>query len=177
MTTTELPPGLRAANIWLDQIRTLGIEPDQATIDRVTADCHWDRPCGDCAAELGQPHADGCDVARCMRTGEQRIACNGRHDCGSQIWEGMWPGQDVAIEHGFYSYFGDGWVNCGPEDPRASPDLSCWRFNANWDQDAGRWTLDAGYVAYLHNRRQVHARGPLEGGAVGMMPWPGGADG
>lgn len=33
--------------------------------------------CHDCAVEPGQPHADGCDVAQCLWTGGQRLACDG----------------------------------------------------------------------------------------------------
>lgn len=33
--------------------------------------------CGDCGARPGTPHAEGCDVARCLWTGLQRIQCNG----------------------------------------------------------------------------------------------------
>lgn len=33
-------------------------------------------PCHDCAVAVGQPHDDGCDVARCLWTGLQRIACD-----------------------------------------------------------------------------------------------------
>lgn len=32
--------------------------------------------CPDCAAHPGQPHVDGCDVARCLWTGHQRLACD-----------------------------------------------------------------------------------------------------
>jgi hypothetical protein len=32
--------------------------------------------CGDCGAEIGEPHASGCDVARCLWTGLQRIQCD-----------------------------------------------------------------------------------------------------
>lgn len=186
----ELPRSLRVATAWLEQIRAAtGAEPDQATVDRVTSDCHWDRPCGDCAAEIGQPHTDGCDVARCMWTGEQRIQCDGLdghcnceddngydpdgytihtcgqvpHGCGSQIWDGMWPGTDVGVEHGLYSYFDGGWHECGPEHPQASPDLSCWRQLADWDRGRGQWTLDPKQTAYLHSRR---ARLIFESGAT-----------
>lgn len=44
----------------------------------------WQRPpgarCGDCGAEPGQAHADGCDVARCLLTGRQRIQCEPEHE-------------------------------------------------------------------------------------------------
>ncbi len=34
-------------------------------------------PCNDCSAEVGTSHERGCDVARCMWTGQQRIQCDG----------------------------------------------------------------------------------------------------
>lgn len=36
-----------------------------------------DRPCNDCGAKIGEPHGDGCDVARCLWTGGQRLQCAG----------------------------------------------------------------------------------------------------
>lgn len=48
---TELPRGLRIAATWLDQIRAAtGVEPDRATIDRVTGRAFWDRPCPESCA-------------------------------------------------------------------------------------------------------------------------------
>lgn len=35
------------------------------------------RLCRDCGVDPGQPHEGGCDVARCLWTGEQRIQCAG----------------------------------------------------------------------------------------------------
>lgn len=33
--------------------------------------------CPDCQVEPGQPHLDGCDVARCLTNGGQRLMCAG----------------------------------------------------------------------------------------------------
>ena len=59
------------------------------------------RACGDCAVEPGQPHQDGCDVARCTVCGWQRISCDhGSSDAGwGHIWTGRWPG-DEEVEEG-----------------------------------------------------------------------------
>lgn len=31
--------------------------------------------CPDCGAEVSETHASGCDVARCLHTGQQRLSC------------------------------------------------------------------------------------------------------
>jgi len=62
--------------------------------------------CPDCQAAAGQPHASGCDVARCMATGLQRISCDGEHGeyddhgCGQDRWLAGWPGMDDADRYG-----------------------------------------------------------------------------
>jgi hypothetical protein len=50
--------------------------------------------CHDCGVAPGQPHVDGCDVARCRVCGWQRIGCD---HCDSnvgwgQVWDGRYPG-------------------------------------------------------------------------------------
>lgn len=166
--TTILPRGLRIAAAWLDQIRTAtGIEPDQATVERIRADCFRDRRCRDCAALIGRPHEHGCDVENCQWTGIQWIQCGGYtdnplcrcaddenydedgytihtcgqspHDCGSQIWDGVWPGYAECVEYGWYSYFAPPWRQCGPEHPQAGPDLNRLRFDCDWDRERRRW--------------------------------------
>jgi hypothetical protein len=127
-------------------------------------------PCNDCGAEIGQPHDGGCDVRRCMWTGEQGIQCGlgltadccrvlreaGRddlaealayhlglddpeHDCGEDVWTGIWPGTAECIEFGWFSYFGPPWTRCGPDNPAAGPDLTRLHFEARWDREAKRW--------------------------------------
>lgn len=45
--------------------------------------------CHDCHVEQGEPHVDGCDEARCLVTGKQRLTCygeeNGEHHCGYDV--------------------------------------------------------------------------------------------
>jgi hypothetical protein len=60
------------------------------------------RACPDCGVAPGVEHEDGCDVARCTRTGNQRLICGGHEgtvfegmDCGRDVWTGAWP-QDTA---------------------------------------------------------------------------------
>lgn len=53
--------------------------------------------------------------------------CGGPHHCGADRWTGEWPGESDAIALGWFSYFDPadgGWVRCGPDHPRASPDLN-----------------------------------------------------
>ena len=67
--------------------------------------------CGDCAVKPGEPHTGGCDVARCLETGDQRLSCGEDHDHGRDIWTGVWPGEAECIEFGWYSVFTErGWV-------------------------------------------------------------------
>jgi hypothetical protein len=56
-------------------------------------------PCHDCGAEPGKAHTEGCDVARCMVCGGQRLQC----DCmggGGDIWTGLWPGTEECYKLG-----------------------------------------------------------------------------
>lgn len=55
--------------------------------------------CLDCGCLPGRTHLDGCDMARCVATGEQRATCEHRrkmgysspeeHDCGHDVWQGQ----------------------------------------------------------------------------------------
>jgi hypothetical protein len=62
--------------------------------------------CGDCGTRPGQPHEDGCDVARCTVCGWQRIGCeHGTSDAGwGEVWSGVWPGYAECRELGWFSY-------------------------------------------------------------------------
>jgi hypothetical protein len=115
--------------------------------------------CPDCGAVIDEPHRDGCDVARCLATGMQRIQCDGMHysqgppgcfipvTCGQDIWSGLWPGEAECAEYGWHSYFraprpgeqyGE-WVRCDPDHPDAGPDLNRLVIDCAWDQVRGRW--------------------------------------
>ncbi|NUT99182.1 MAG: hypothetical protein HOY78_44975 [Saccharothrix sp.] len=53
--------------------------------------------CPDCGVAVGQPHVvdeidGGCDIARCLVTGLQRLMCVREHDCGRDVWTGWLPG-------------------------------------------------------------------------------------
>jgi len=85
--------------------------------------------CGECAAKPGEPHDDGCDVARCMQTGGQRLSCRQDHDHGQNVWTGTWPGEAECREFGWLTADG------GPDLGRLHP----MRGEARWDRRAGRW--------------------------------------
>ena len=55
--------------------------------------------CHDCGAMPGEPHTGGCDTARCLSTGGQRLCCD-CGDCGQDIWTGLWPGIIEAYKWG-----------------------------------------------------------------------------
>ncbi len=124
------------------------------------------RDCPDCGVLPGVPHEAGCDVARCLRTGMQRIQCgmdiplftslgilhdwlpakppHPGEDCGQDTWTGGWPGVADCIRLGWYSYWMPGsdpcFVRCGRDHPGAGPDLN--RLNplhARWDRTKLRW--------------------------------------
>jgi hypothetical protein len=85
--------------------------------------------CPDCQVGIAAPHLDGCDVARCLATGQQRLCCweatvdvharcphapcadpscdegyhaDPNHDCGQDRWSGFWPGVTDCNWHGWF---------------------------------------------------------------------------
>jgi hypothetical protein len=61
--------------------------------------------CWDCGVEIGVPHLDGCDVARCLVTGvQQRLSCLEDHDHGDDRHTGYWPG---VLECREFNWFTD----------------------------------------------------------------------
>lgn len=107
--------------------------------------------CPDCGVVPSAAHLENCDVARCLVTGHQRLTCHlywldddtpdPAHDCGADVWTGMWPGEAECIELGWYARFeqGIGWVSTTVDDPHARPDLNRLVTEAIWDQAACRW--------------------------------------
>lgn len=119
-------------------------EGDALRIDGVMAE---DR-CRDCWVEPGQVHEDGCDVARCVWTGHQRLACGALladdgHECTNDVWSGTWPGEAECREYGLWAYFvpngNPSWRPCSADHPGARPDLSRLVFEGWWDRDTKRW--------------------------------------
>jgi len=120
--------------------------------DRVPSRCH------DCAVEPGQPHLDGCDVARCLATGFQRIQCGGEEheykgqwygehegECGHEIWTGIWPGVDDCQRLGLWCLDrcseGKGFVPCEAGTPGAREDLNRLYRACKWNAEAQRFEL------------------------------------
>lgn len=108
----------------------------------------WLEPCPDCAAQVGQFHQPGCDVAQCLHHGGQRLMCEmdasyRDHDCGSDMWTGTWPGVEDCRRLGF-------WCTdprtppmrpCSPDTPGASEDLNRLVKDCYWDAEVQRWEL------------------------------------
>lgn len=97
--------------------------------------------CPDCQAAPGHPHHAGCDVARCARTGIQRLMCD--HDDCNTLWTGQWPGTAECAEYGWWIVENPegGWIPCTADTDDAQPDLN--RLNdpahAHWDPNAHRY--------------------------------------
>lgn len=89
--------------------------------------------CPDCDVAVGEAHIDdevdgGCDVARCLVTGLQRLMCDLDHDCGADVWTGWWPGL-LECER-------LGWM-LGP----GFPDLNRLYTEARWDAERRAWVV------------------------------------
>lgn len=91
--------------------------------------------CPDCNVDIGEKHEDGCDVARCLWLGIQRLS---EHDhklagrCGEDVWTGQWPGESEAAFYGLT--------------------LNELQRRGYWDRDKLKWVvpdLEEGVVKYL----------------------------
>lgn len=123
--------------------------------------------CNDCGAEVGEEHDDGCDVARCLAFGSQRIQCGpgsrlvpvghllgggvevihvfDGHGCGRDVWTGQWPGVAECVEFGWWAVFvphgNPSWRRVPAGTAGAHPDLNRLAVEAMWDAGRGRWVL------------------------------------
>lgn len=59
--------------------------------------------CHDCGVKPGKAHLDGCDTARCLKCGGQRLTCN-CEEGGGDIWTGMWPGIKECYTKGYVCF-------------------------------------------------------------------------
>ena len=120
-----------------------------------------------CGARFGEEHTDGCGVARCLAYGSQRLLCGpgrrlvvrGRlpgggvdvdyeddgHDCGRDIWTGLWPGTVECIQFGWWAVFvpygSPSWRPVPAGTPGARPDLNRLAVDAVWSPRRRRWVL------------------------------------
>ena len=94
------------------------------------------KPCNDCGAEVGKPHKRGCDIARCMICGGQRLSC-GCRGASKDIWTGKWPGTEECERFGFWC-IGDGppgnhWRQVPAGTPGAVHDLNRLMIETVWN--------------------------------------------
>jgi hypothetical protein len=91
--------------------------------------------CPDCDVPVGQAHVydevdGGCDLARCLMTGLQRLMCEADHgdgqDCGQDVWTGWWPGLPECERLGWMLAPG-------------LPDLNRLYTEATWDPERRAW--------------------------------------
>lgn len=133
------------------------------------------RHCPDCGVAPGDAHTDHCDVARCLATGRQRLQCEldlsvleelfrapvqkpAEHDCGQELWTGVWPGVAECEEFGWFSYFREPapgerygeWIRCGVDNPRAGADLNRLAIEGVWDTVAHRFRNPSAAGALVH---------------------------
>src|SRR5664280_1538280 len=120
----------------------------------------WDEDseaCYECPAGIGEPHSAGCPIAVCLMTGEQRINCSAAHDCGSDAWSGMMPGEAECEEYGFMCKWVDDagqvidpsdwntvkghWVRTTADDPDGGPDFERLETEAIWDRDRKHFVI------------------------------------
>ena len=112
------------------------------------------RNCPDCGVAPGTEHLigrgegdfGGCDVARCLATGSQRLACGGEYhsgSCGRDVWTGEWPGVAECREFGWYAKMvpGQGWVATTADDPTGMENLNRLFFDAQWSPELRRFVL------------------------------------
>ena len=88
--------------------------------------------CPDCDVMIGEPHVDGCDVARCLVTGLQRLSCEADHDCGTDTWTGRWPGETDCERLGWM-------IMPNRSDLPGLPDLNRLYTQATWNPATRQW--------------------------------------
>jgi len=87
-------------------------------------------PCPDCGARVGAAHRRGCDIARCVSCGGQRLSCD-CDDSEGERWSGQWPGVFECRALDWYARrAASGWVPCSADTAGARPDLNRLAFFA-----------------------------------------------
>jgi hypothetical protein len=104
--------------------------------------------CPSCVAEIGELHADLCDIAWCAAVGLQRYGqCDTAHGCRTDprrdcrtAWSGLHPGFAECRELGWYARLTPhGWESCDPGTPGAIEDLNRLMTRCTWDEQQQRY--------------------------------------
>jgi hypothetical protein len=71
---------------------------------KATNKCHY------CGVSPGEVHMLGCDTARCLICGNQRISCDCPRDSSrgagdGDVWTGLWPGTIECYEYGLVCFW------------------------------------------------------------------------
>jgi len=76
--------------------------PSQDLLDKIMtkAILNSKKKCHDCSVSIGSKHLVGCDVARCLKCGRQRLSCDCDDSGDGDIWTGLWPGYIECYEYG-----------------------------------------------------------------------------
>lgn len=92
--------------------------PSDELVEKLWAEekANANKSCRDCGVEPGRKHRQGCDTARCLKCGGQRLSCNCK-DSGEDVWTGIWPGTEIAYKHKLVCYW-DGDPRFGSREPR-----------------------------------------------------------
>lgn len=61
------------------------------------------------------------------------------HDCGEDVWTGVWPGDADAIAMNVWVRWGPPWIACRGDHPDARPDLNALTTVGRWDREQKRW--------------------------------------
>ncbi|MGW5053967.1 hypothetical protein [Actinokineospora sp. NPDC004072] len=111
-----------------------GDDNDPTTPPEVSGLMDYREQCPDCDVAVGEPHLsdeyNGCDIARCLVTGHQRLMCDLDHDCGHDTWTGTWPGHTDCERLG--------WMH-GP----GFPDLNRLYTEGVWNPEHRTWNAHA----------------------------------
>lgn len=137
-------------------------EPHHHGCDVERCQCTGDQwiGCGGYTDEHGSPFCDCADDENYDADGYTIHTCGqDPHDCGSEVWDGVWPGYEETIGFGWFTWFAPPWRDCGPEHPQAVPNLTRLHLECDWNRGKRRWV-----------RREPVALEPLPGTNLIIIP-------